>query len=144
MELKTVVSFNVKMDANGAAVPVNNCTLVFASEDDVFNRAVDSAVIYLQGVLRRNAKKDGCGALTFKKECEDLCGKTYDVPTPGIRHAAGPKDISSKNRAVVVSMREEYPGITSDDLLDFGMTPLAEQPNMLAKFAMKYKTKSAK
>jgi hypothetical protein len=140
MELKTVVSFNVKMDANGEAIPVNNCTLVFASEDDVFNRAVDSAVIYLQGVLRRNAKKDGNGAITFRDECTSLCGQTYNVPTPGVRHAASPKDVSAKNRAVVLSMREQFPGITSDDLLTFSMSTSDEQKNLMATYAQKYKS----
>jgi len=144
MELTKKVTFNVKMDATGDAITVNDCTLVFESEDDVLNRAVDSAVILIQGGLRRNAKKEGNGALTFKAECAALCNGTFNVPTPGVRIAGAPKDVSNVVKNATQSMRDKFPGITSDELLEFHMTPTAEQPGLMAKFAQKYIGKSAK
>jgi hypothetical protein len=144
MELKKTVSFKIRPQGcalTDAKWPVNNVTFVFTNEEDVLARALDDAVIALQGAIRRKAGND---MVVFKQLIAETENTTIELKAKGTREYSDKPVASAKVRSTTMSLNEQFPGITSDDKLEYLETSEDERPGLLAKFAKTYKGKNAK
>jgi hypothetical protein len=138
-----VDKFTVKLDKSGEIVPITDVTFVYANIEEVYKRTIGSSTtVWFAAQLRgefRNKLKGRRDVIGFKHACEQACGTTVNVAPVGTRTSSGTTvQVSKENRNNATSLRETYPGITSDDMCEYHEAFPEDKPGLLARFAKKY------
>ena len=139
----TIPMLKVKIDADGNEHEIKDITFVLQNEDEAYNRAADAVVVWFQGSTRRRFKNKTVGRDTvgFDSYCKSVSGTSIQVPKCGERGSGAKIAVSTVNKGAAQSMRDKYPGITSDELVEYLTTDETDKPALEAKFSNKYPPK---
>ena len=135
----TLEKLTCALEKTSESVTCTNLTLKFKSVEELAKRATGtSAVVWLQASVRGQFKglKKTTDYVGFKTKWQSLSDTTIEVPAVGER-LPGEKKPSAKEQ--ILSMREMFPGITSDEMVELALAWGSEdEPKLRAAMAKKY------
>jgi len=138
----TIEELTCALDKTSESITAKNITLKFKSLDELVKRATGtSAVVWLQASIRGQFKglKKVTDYVGFKTKWIALSDTTVEVPAVGER-MPGEKKPSAKEQ--ILSLREMFPGITSDEMVELALAWGSEdEPKLRAQMAKKYPKK---
>ena len=139
----TLETITCSLEKNGESVEAKNVTLQFKSIEELAKRATGtSAVVWLQASIRGQFKglKKTTDFVGFRAKWLSLSDTTMEVPAVGER-MPGEKKPSAREQ--ILSLREMFPGITSDEMVELAMAwGQPKEPQLRAQMAKKYPKKS--
>lgn len=139
----TLDELTCSLEKTSESVKATNLTLKFKSVEELAKRATGtSAVVWLQANIRGQFKglKKVTDPVGFRAKWLSLSGTTIEVPAVGER-MPGEKKPSAREQ--ILSLREMFPGITSDEMVELALAWGSEdEPKLRAAMAKKYPKKA--